>query len=165
MDHLVRSGINAEFEHMIEMTRKEDSRDEEIKRFLIQAQRSFGSTGEESMQGPHQRSLLHFAAQCNAIELTRYLLRKGTAVDMRDQYKRTPLSWAAEHGADNAARLLLDLGAKVNSIDECYTSPLTWLIEAGNGGNLEATKDLLKSRGARRTGAIRAWILSKLHLL
>ena len=78
-----------------------------------------------------------------------HLLRNGAAVDDRDQNKRTPLSYAAEYGALNTVKILLKNGAKVNSLDDCYTSPLTWLIYAGQGNNLESTKDLLISNGAR----------------
>ena len=160
MESFPRFKIDGEFERIINM--KENHRNDDVCAFLRQAQRSLGSEGEQNPRGPFRKSLMHYAAMGDGTELIGYLLRNGVAVDDRDQNKRTPLSHAAEYGALNTVKILLKNGAEVNSLDDCYTSPLTWLIQ---GSNLEPTKDLLISKGARRKGAKRAWILKKINML
>ncbi|KAJ5938338.1 Ankyrin repeat protein [Penicillium verhagenii] len=159
-----KKAIDEEFERL--MAIQEIELDPEALIFLEKASASLGSKNILSLRGPMDRSLLHYAAMGDCVELMRYLLLNHAAVDERDRNKRTPLSWAAESASLNATKLLLLNGAKVNSLDDMYTPPLTWLVYAGPPSDQHApTKAFLISKGARDKGAKRRWFLKKLHLL
>jgi TolB protein len=62
---------------------------------------------------------LHLAAQDNRTEAAAALLRRGAALEARDDYLRTPLILCArERGQLATARTLLEAGADVNAIDK-----------------------------------------------
>jgi hypothetical protein len=141
---------------------KEIRSDEEVMAFLQDAQSTLEYKRLCNPRGPFKRSLIHYAAMGDCLELLLYLLQDGTAKDDLDQNQRTPLSWAAQYGSLRAVKLLLDNGAEVNSMDDMYTTPLSWLIQAGRGPNQAATIDYLRSKGATRRGARRAVIKRKI---
>ncbi|KAJ5940473.1 hypothetical protein N7516_000641 [Penicillium verrucosum] len=151
--------IGGEFQHLKGI--REICFDEDVMAFLHDAQATLKYQGIYNKRGPSKRSLIHYAAMGDCVELLRYLLQDGTAQDDLDQNKRTPLSWAAQYSALRAVKILLDNGAEINSMDDMYTTPLSWLIQTGRGPNQAATIDYLRSNGATRRGATRASIKRK----
>ncbi len=90
-------------------------------------------------------SLLHEAAATGDIELTRYLLDGGAAVDARAALDGvTPLHSAARSGEAEVARLLLARGAAVGARAVGYHTPLHMAAVGGHG----AMAELLLAHGA-----------------
>lgn len=89
------------------------------------------------------RTALVNAAQNNALNAGRLLIKHGAAVDIRDSYGLTPLTAAVSVNALEFATMLLDKGAKVNRF--CLeTSPLLLAASYNFCGMIE----LLLERGA-----------------
>ncbi|KAJ5460971.1 uncharacterized protein N7458_002549 [Penicillium daleae] len=151
---------------------REISLNKDLVSFVEQSYASLQSRRALKRRDPFKRSLLHYAAMGDSINLLHYLLQSELDVDSRDMYGRTPLSWAAEYGSMHVAKVLLERGANVNAMDYEGSTPLTWLIHAGNpeSKHLAATEAHLKERGAREDtmrGIKRAWVwlLTYSHLL
>lgn len=162
--------IGPEFDHL--KTMKEISVNPKITAFIEKAHSSLQSRGSFKQLDCYKRSLLHYAAMGNCINLLLYLLQTRPKIDTRDGWGRTPLSWAAEYGSLAVAKLLHERGAKVNAMDYEGTSPLTWLVEAGEHTikTLPATEAFLRNQGAKkvRLGGIKGawvWVLTYSHLL
>jgi hypothetical protein len=137
-----------EFDYLKTMT--EISGNKEIKAFVQKAHWSLESGGSFMELDCCGRSLLHYAAMGDCINLLLFLLESNPNVDPRDHGGRTPLSWAAEYGSLAVTKVLLKRGANVNAMDYEGGAPLTWLVEAGDYTikTLPATESILRDRGA-----------------
>jgi ankyrin repeat protein len=92
-----------------------------------------------------QNTALHRAALGSHHEVAELLLRRGAAVDARQNYGRTPLLLVARETGDvTMARRLLDAGADMNAPDRFGSTPLE--LAAWRG--FEPLVDLLLDRGA-----------------
>jgi hypothetical protein len=72
-------------------------------------------------------SFLHHAVWMEKVDLVKFLLDSGAAVNARRMDGFTPLHWAAYKGNTAIAKLLVDQGADINSIAS-GTTPLFWAI-------------------------------------
>jgi ankyrin repeat protein len=67
---------------------------------------------------------LHRAARSGSVSLVQYLLRRGAALDARDDSNWTALHHAAEKGHARVIRTLLDLGACLDTAPSATATPL-----------------------------------------
>jgi ankyrin repeat protein len=144
------SEIDSEFDRL--RTFGEITLNADLLAFVQKAHASIQLRGHFEERDCHKRSLLHYAAIGNCINLLQRLLEEKPYVDSRDHSGRTPFSWAAEYGSLDVAEILLEQGAKINALDYSGGLPLTWLIHAGNPRttNLETTEAWLRHRGAKK---------------
>ncbi|XP_022804425.1 transient receptor potential cation channel subfamily A member 1-like isoform X2 [Stylophora pistillata] len=87
---------------------------------------------------------LHFSACHGHLEVTKYLLDQGAAVDSRCDERLTPLIQSAFCGCNLTTGLLLDRGAKIDATDK---NGCTALIAAASRGKVSILQ-LLLDRGA-----------------
>ncbi|CAI7619551.1 unnamed protein product [Penicillium pancosmium] len=118
-----------EFDYL--KTIKEISRNQEITAFVEEAQSSLESKGSFEGVDCYERSLLHYAAMGNCLDLLLFLLQSNPNIDSRDHWGRTPLSWADEYDSLTVTKVLLKRGANVNALEYEGSAPLNWLAEAG----------------------------------
>jgi TolB protein len=89
---------------------------------------------------------LHLAAQEDRTEAAAALLRRGAALEARDDYLRTPLILCArERGQLATARILLEAGADVNAADKFGSTALGLAAWRGKAEFV----DFLLEKGAR----------------
>lgn len=155
------TGFGPEFNRLMKF--KEIRLQNEALAFLEKAHSSFQSRGDFKGRDCFKRSLLHYAAMGECIDLLLYLLQTEPKIDSRDRWGRTPISWAAEYGSLEAVKVLLEKGANVNAMDYEGSTPLAFLRKAGYAGNktLPATEAYLVEKGAKEDtmGGIKlAWI-------
>jgi hypothetical protein len=155
------SGFDPEFNRLKKI--KKIRLDGEVLAFVEKAHSSFQSRGGFKGRDCFKRSLLHYAAMGECIDLLLFLLQTEPKIDSRDRWGRTPLSWAAEYGSLEVVKILLEKGANVNATDYKGSTPLTFLTQADDERNksLPATKAYLIERGAKEDtmGGIKlAWI-------
>ncbi|KAJ5378309.1 uncharacterized protein N7496_005718 [Penicillium cataractarum] len=145
-----RTTIGLEFARLKDI--REISLNNDLVTFVEESYASLQSRGIPVQLDRFKRSLLHYAAMGDCINLLLYLLHSEPEIDSRDQWGRTPLSWAAEYGSLDVVRSLIDQGADVNAMDYEGATPLTWLLYAGSFEPFEkwaATEAYLRERGAR----------------
>ncbi|KAK3178027.1 hypothetical protein OEA41_000159 [Lepraria neglecta] len=70
------------------------------------------------------RSLLHVAAEVNAVALARLLLDHGARLERKNEEGETPLFIAAQYNYPDLVKLLLERGAKVQVEDQMQSTPL-----------------------------------------
>lgn len=88
------------------------------------------------------KSLLHYAAEADKLEIAKYLVESGIEVDMPDDDGETPLFAAIESGGAEVLAYLLSKGANLNVKDtKCGSTPLH---EASYKNNLEAARILIE---------------------
>jgi ankyrin repeat protein len=87
---------------------------------------------------------LHIAAKEGHLDVVRFLLERGAAVDGNNDDAGTPLSSAAAGGHVDIIRVLLDKGARIDATDASGATPLHL---AAQEGQLGAVK-LLLQKGA-----------------
>jgi ankyrin repeat protein len=139
---------------------------EDVMDFLEQAHSAVQLNGVSNLNGPCERTLMHFAAMGDCRELLLQLLAFRTPIDVRDGHHRTPLSWAAQYGSYVTARILVENGANVNALDKAFMTPLSRLLQEGKNGtkNYAALKVYLEKNRATTKGRKRAWIRERLRL-
>jgi ankyrin repeat protein len=139
---------------------------EDVLDFLEQAHSVLQFNGVFNLQGPCQRSLVHYAAMGDCRELLLQILALRTPVDLRDGHHRTPLSWAAQYGSCATAKILVENGANVNALDNMFKTPLSRLLQEENNGskNHAALKVCLERNEATTRVRKRAWIRERLRL-
>ncbi len=164
------TNIGAEIDRLKRI--REISLNKDLVLFVEKSYASLQSRRTLKRRDPFKRSLLHYVAMGDCINLLHYLLQSEPKVDSRDMYGRTPLSWAAEYGSMHVVKVLLERGANVNAMDYGGSTPLKWLIHTGNpeSKHLAATEAHLKEMGAKEEtmrGIKRAWVwvLTYSHLL
>jgi ankyrin repeat protein len=69
-------------------------------------------------------SALHPAARYGHASLVEWLVARGAAVDLQDEFHHTPLRHAVEADSVNVARALVALGANVIASDDCGYRPV-----------------------------------------
>ncbi len=92
--------------------------------------------------GPGGKSLLHIAAEANAIEAVEWLLENKASPHLRDWGLRTPLHYAKSY---KVAKLLLERGAHVNASDNWDQTPLSLMLRIDDTSLLT----LMRDHGAR----------------
>uniref|UniRef100_A0A8C8S0W8 Ankyrin repeat domain 24 n=1 Tax=Pelusios castaneus TaxID=367368 RepID=A0A8C8S0W8_9SAUR len=75
---------------------------------------------------------LILAAKMSHSELCRYLLRRGAAVNSRDQQGRTALMLACENGSVETVEVLIHAGARVNMVDARGQDAARYSLATGN---------------------------------
>jgi ankyrin repeat protein/L-ascorbate metabolism protein UlaG (beta-lactamase superfamily) len=65
--------------------------------------------------GEHGKKPLHWAAHGGHLEVAKYLIARGAAVDSKNEADETPLHYAAAHGHLDVAKLLVSKGAALNT--------------------------------------------------
>ena len=109
----------------------------------VNAVNSYGSTA------------LFIAASKGKLEMARTLVMAGVDIHAVDHKHQNALMMASIFGKNDVVQYLLERGADINSEDVDGLSPLHFA--AGNNGNLETTKTLLKHganiEGTTNTGA------------
>ncbi|MCR4264900.1 ankyrin repeat domain-containing protein [Nitratireductor sp. ZSWI3] len=91
---------------------------------------------------PHDRSMLHTAAQNDRVVNIPYLLKQGLAIDGKDANGGTPLMLAAANGKLEATKTLLDAGADTEARDKRGFTPL---IFAASEQHLDIVKALVEA--------------------
>jgi uncharacterized protein len=86
------------------------------------------------------------------MEVVRWLVDQGAALDMRDDQGQTALCRASGHGVTPVVRLLLERGADPSIADSHGNTPL---IEASERGYLETVRCLLDHPSAAATINVR----------
>ncbi|KIE04702.1 hypothetical protein NF27_GI00070, partial [Candidatus Jidaibacter acanthamoeba] len=76
------------------------------------------------------KSLLHFAAVKNDIDMAQYLISKGVIPDITDQQRATPLMLAAASGSIKILESLVSQGANIDAVDIYQDSALHYAIKA-----------------------------------
>ena len=108
--------------------------------------------------GIDNKTILHYAAVGNRLEITKFLIGSGADVNARDQWGYTPLHRAAEYDSAEVAKLLIDKDALLRSCDQWkYTS----LHRAADNGSLKVAS-LLVEKGAD-VNARDQWGYTPLH--
>ncbi len=97
-----------------------------------------------NIKGRNEKAPLHWAAQGGHLEVVKYLIAKGGAVNELNIQKETPLVYAAEGGHLKVAEVLLAKGASVNLKTTLDAAPIHYALWSGR---TEMFKLLLK-RGA-----------------
>ncbi len=92
-------------------------------------------------KGHNEKAPLHWAAQGGHLDVVRFLIAKGGAVNELNIQKETPLVYAAEGGHLKVAELLIAKGAKVNLKTTHDAAPIHYALWAGK---TEVFKLLLK---------------------
>jgi len=92
-------------------------------------------------KGHNEKAPLHWAAQGGHLELAKYLISRGAAVDALNIQKETPLVYAAEGGHLKLAELLIAKGAGVNVRTTLQASPIHYALWAEQ---IELVKLMLK---------------------
>ena len=92
-------------------------------------------------KGRNEKAPLHWAAQGGHLEVVKYLIAKGGAVNEPNIQKETPLVYAAEGGHLKVAELLIARGADVNLKTSLEAVPIHYALWAGK---TEVFKLLLK---------------------
>jgi 26S proteasome non-ATPase regulatory subunit 10 len=87
------------------------------------------------------RTLVHFAAKHDDIDLFRILLSKGLDVNKADEYGITPLLISAEKNNFEMCKFLVENGAEINVKGTSALSPLHF---AAQNGNFELVKFLVE---------------------
>jgi ankyrin repeat protein len=79
------------------------------------------------------RTLLHYAALHNNVEVVRLLIENGADINARDKWKDTPLHYALPlfEGGLEAARLLIEAGADVSAQGRYGDTPLHHVVLEG----------------------------------
>ena len=103
-------------------------------------------------------TVLHIAAECNALRVLRLLLDAGADTDAKDELGWTALHNAAHFGHLEVATLLLDAHAQINATDN---KAWTAIMQAAAEGHASAC-ELLASRGADLL-AVSAYGLTAIH--
>lgn len=93
---------------------------------------------------PRGVTLLMSVAADGDLELIRFLLDNGAAINAMNTWQQTPLTYAVSYQKIEAVRLLIEKGADVNVRGE---SGSTLLMKAASNGNLPIMEQLL-SNGA-----------------
>lgn len=93
-------------------------------------------------QNKRGSSPLHFAANCNYLEVAKLLIESGAKVNIQDKNGRTPMSFAARAGAIEIVKLLFAQGAEILFHDTEYGN--TPLHEAANYNCIDVVKFLIK---------------------
>lgn len=65
------------------------------------------------------------------VPFLKWLVDKGTAIDIADEARRTPLSWAAGEGSTNEVQFLLERGADIEATDQLGRTPLHYAVFSG----------------------------------
>lgn len=91
---------------------------------------------------------LHWAAAHGHVELVRYLLKEGTAVDHPTHCGNSALKLAARHGHAEVAALLCDSGADILLPARNGTTPLAFAAQFGSRAVLELFFSRLPDNGA-----------------
>lgn len=90
---------------------------------------------------------LHSAAGYGQVDAAAYLIKKGAALDIKDNALRTPLFHAVYRGHRDMVKLLLEKGASHDLKDNLGYSPLRW---AAINGQIDII-DALVAKGAKLT--------------
>ena len=94
-----------------------------------------------NVKGRNEKAPLHWAAQGGHLEIVKYLIAKGAAIDELNIQKETALVYAAEGGHLKVAELLIAKGANVNIKTTLDASPIHYALWSGR---TEMFKLLLK---------------------
>ena len=84
---------------------------------------------------------LHLASNYGHLDVVRYLVGRGAALEVKDTSGHTPLMYAAFEGHDDIVEFLLSAGA---SVEAACMSGETALHEAAQGGKTRVVELLLK---------------------
>jgi ankyrin repeat protein len=87
------------------------------------------------------QTTLHKAAEGGNLTSVKYLVEKGTDVNMKDKDGITPLFFAASSGNLEVVKYLVEKGANVNAIDNNGTTPIYYSV---SGGNVDIIKYLVE---------------------
>lgn len=88
------------------------------------------------------KSLLHYAAEANELEIAKYLVESGIEVDVLDDDGETPLFSAAASGEADVLRYLLSKGANPNAKGSRWSH--TPLHRASASDNIEGARILIQ---------------------
>jgi len=94
-----------------------------------------------NVKGRNEKAPLHWAAQGGHLEVVKYLITKGGAVNELNIQKETPLVYAAEGGHLKVAELLIAKGASLNLKTTLDAAPIHYALWSGR---TELFKLLLK---------------------
>jgi ankyrin repeat protein len=73
---------------------------------------------------------IHYAVSTGQIEITKYLLKKGAAVDSKSPNETTPMMLAARHGYIQIVKYLLDSGADLSARNQQGMSAIDFAVKA-----------------------------------
>ena len=96
-------------------------------------------------RGPKKRTHLMYAAKSNAVAFSKWLLKRGALLELKDTDGHTALFWAAGWGNLEATRILIDAGANLTARPHLIYTASSWghtkivriLIEEGADVNIE----------------------------
>ncbi|WP_456201480.1 ankyrin repeat domain-containing protein [Wolbachia endosymbiont of Protocalliphora sialia] len=91
-------------------------------------------------QDKEGKTLLHFAASGNNLDMVQFLLDRGASIEVQDGRDWTPILYAAQSGKWGVVKLLISNGAKFNNEITYQGTPLHF---AAQGGNLDIAQFLL----------------------
>ncbi|EQC30461.1 TKL protein kinase, variant 1 [Saprolegnia diclina VS20] len=89
---------------------------------------------------------LNWAASEGQLEVVRFLLEKGAAIDVKTMLGRTPLHWAASEGHLEIVRLLLTKGAAIDVKTKKGETPLMLAEKDGHGNIAQLLREALRVR-------------------
>jgi ankyrin repeat protein/L-ascorbate metabolism protein UlaG (beta-lactamase superfamily) len=92
-------------------------------------------------KGNSEKAPIHYAVQGGHLKLVKFLLNKGTPVDILNVAGQTPLAYAAAMGHESLAKLLLARGADLNAKTKRGIKPINYAIQRNH---VKVAKRLIK---------------------